>query len=129
MLSSITLLHPLAHCSLSDQLIFSKCMHLHQYFTAFETFKARFRKKNNSHFLQRNISPRWGNFILSLISKGLKPRKAASPVIILPCPALPCLAFVLFCPVQHWLNLQTTSLAWPVPTLLLARISLSFETR
>ena len=42
-------------------------MHLHQYFTDFETLKARFREeeKNNAHFLSRNISTRYGTFMLS----------------------------------------------------------------
>ena len=47
------------------------------------------------------------------ISEGLKPRKAASPVLIMPCPVLPCPVFVLFCPVKHWPDMQATSLAWP----------------
>ena len=45
------------------------------------------------------------------ISEGLKPRKAASPVLILTCPTLRCPVFVLFCPVKQWPNPQTTSLA------------------
>ena len=44
-LFSITLLHTLAHCSWSNQLIFAKCMHLHSYFTDFDTFKSKNQKK------------------------------------------------------------------------------------
>ena len=40
---------------------------------------------------------------------------------------LPCTAFVLFCPVKHWPNLNTASLA--PSTLLLSQLSLYFETR
>ena len=36
------------------------------------------------------------------ISEGLKRKKEASPLLILPCPALPCPVLVLFCPVKHW---------------------------
>ena len=42
------------------------------------------------------------------ISEGIKPRKSSPHfVLILPCP-------VLFCPVKHLWNPQTTSYTWPV---------------
>ena len=37
-------------CSWSNQLSFAWCMHLHQHFTDFETFKASFRKKKQCAF-------------------------------------------------------------------------------
>ena len=46
-----------------------------------------------------------------------KPKRAASPVLILPCPV-----FVLFCPVKHWPNPPRSMSAQPAP-LLLAQIT------
>ena len=35
-------------------------MNLHQYFTDFEPFKARFRKKQCTFIIKKNISTRYG---------------------------------------------------------------------
>ena len=49
------------------------------------------------------------------ISKVLNPMEAVFPVLIVPCPALPCPFSVLFCPVKHSPNRWTTSSPRPVP--------------
>ena len=56
-LLSITLFHRLAHCLWSNQLIISNCMHFHQYFTDFETLKARFRRRKTMHISYQETFP------------------------------------------------------------------------
>ena len=57
LLSSITLLHHLAHSSWSNQLIFAKHIHLHQYFTDSETLKVRFRRRKKTRISYQETFP------------------------------------------------------------------------